>query len=669
MPSLPALERCIGRDAAVDELAAAVSREPPTYTLVVGAPGIGKSTALLAALHRPEVAARFGERRFLAPLDAATDAESAVAALAAALEIAPGPDLRERALLHLAERPAALALDDIDTAWNSINMAEVELLFTQLARVPGLSLVAAVRGFLRPRHVAWSRTVEIHPLDPAHAEEMFCSIAGEEHRGKPELPALLSQLSGIPLAIALLARSARGADLPALLTAWEARGIALLEPDGEPADRRRSWRASLELTIQSPLGAEGYNHRMLSLLGVLPDGIARSDLAAFVDGLGSSMASGVAGVRLATFAGDRVRMPAPVRAYVAAAYPPSAEDLEEAMDRYGWLAEELGPLAGHPGGADAVARLSAEAANLDAMIQRGLQRADASRWIDAAVALTRFTWFSGNTPPSLIEHALAAARRAGDARREAACLESLGSIALARSQHEEATARFEEALPLYRKLEERKHAAHCIRSLGSIALARSQHEEATARFEEALPLYREAGSVLGEANCIQHLGQVAYRRSWYAEASARYQEAKLLYRKAGSVLGEADCIEGLGDIAFQLSRYQRASERYEEAKLLYRKVGSLRGEGRCIEALGDIARRRRDEGAARDRYAEALACYQQIPDPFLIGSAHRRLAAVAAAPASREAHLEAAAASWRSIGRVDLVALIDRKLAGAGKPR
>ncbi|WP_129576884.1 MULTISPECIES: hypothetical protein [Sorangium] len=80
----------------------------------------------------------------------------------------------------------------------------------------------------------------------------------------------------------------------------------------------------------------------VSLLGVLPDGIARSDLAAFVNGLGSSMASRVAEVRLATFAGDRVRMPALVRAYVAAAFPPSTE---EAMDRYGRLAEELGPLA------------------------------------------------------------------------------------------------------------------------------------------------------------------------------------------------------------------------------------------------------------------------------------------------------------------------------------
>ena len=75
---------------------------------------------------------------------------------------------------------------------------------------------------------------------------------------------------------------------------------------------------------------------------------------------------------------------------------------------------------------------------------------------------------------------------------------------------------------MYRQAGDVRGEANCISGLGDIALARSDHDSAQARYEQALPLYRQAGDVLGEANCISGLGDIALARSDHDSARTRY---------------------------------------------------------------------------------------------------------------------------------------------------
>ncbi len=103
----------------------------------------------------------------------------------------------------------------------------------------------------------------------------------------------------------------------------------------------------------------------------------------------------------------------------------------------------------------------------------------------------QFTVFSGVGGTVLLDKALAAVIFEGDVHSQARCIERLGRIALARSDHAQARRRYEDALPLFKQVRNVLGEANCIQLLGDIALERSDHVEARQRFEGALPLYHQ----------------------------------------------------------------------------------------------------------------------------------------------------------------------------------
>ncbi|HKH43169.1 MAG TPA: tetratricopeptide repeat protein, partial [Thermoanaerobaculia bacterium] len=615
-PRLPASPRCFGREKEIGELVEALCADPTFPVPILGPGGAGKSTITLTALHHPRVAERFGKRRFFVRCDGATDRDSLVAAIARLVCPEAQPPQEPKIFLELEENPAALALDNFETPWEQ-DTAAVEELLTDLAAVPGLALVIGLRGEQRPFGPDWRESIHAGPLDPETARSVFLAFAGERFRADPDLDPLLLELDGLALAVVLLASQAEGEpDLSGLRQRWRDQRTALLHR-GLGRQKQHSLEVSLRLSVDSPRMTEG-GSRLLSLLGLLPEGVAREDLAALLPGSGAEAASVLRKVGLAFDQGPRLRVLAPIREYVQTSHPPPEEDLDRTVDHYLALAR-LGEKIGAEGGAAAADRLRAEMGNLEPMILAGLERADPIPAIRSALAYANAVRFIGTGGLTIIGCARQAARAASQEKLEADCIRKRGDVDLYRAHYEKARERYEQAQEIYQRAGEPHGEACCTARLAEIYLHRAQPASATRLYEEARTRFEELGDQHWEARCLLGLGSAAVHTSEKG-GRLRLEQARSLFRQIGDVLGEANCLQYMGQASFDSGDFERSHAEYESALHLFRRVGSLLGEANCLRSLGHISLRQGNPKAAQTLAEKALLLNQRVGS--LLGEAN-----------------------------------------------
>jgi hypothetical protein len=149
----------------------------------------------------------------------------------------------------------------------------------------------------------------------------------------------------------------------------------------------------------------------------------------------------------------------------------------------------LGEKAGGESGAEAIACLTPEAANIEVAILRRLDESAAETAIRAALGFGEFARFAGLGITTALERAANAAQTQGAIDLTAWCFYRLGDIALRRSDDDTARTHYEAARPLYQRVGDLLGEANCIRGLGDIALRRSDDDTARTHFDAALAIY------------------------------------------------------------------------------------------------------------------------------------------------------------------------------------
>jgi tetratricopeptide (TPR) repeat protein len=556
---------------------------------ITGFRGMGKTSLATAALYRPQIVRKFGDRRLLISLEAEREPRALLAAIARSLRL---PSTGEEASLlrqiQLAARagPIAAVLDDCGPIL-AADLAGAERLLRLATQIGNLSVILITDGAMPRVPVAFS--IESLPgLAPAAAREAFLAVAGDSAVDDPELTHLVDLLDGYPLAIALVAaRAASGTSLHAIAEGWEeARATPFAESGAQ--GRSSGVRAALALALKSePLSRAPLARRLLALLSVLPAGIAPYTVPRLLGKRGAvskaKAAAAVAVLRqlhlIEWRSDDRLRLPAPLR---------EAARLELSLfpgDRDRLIKFFSG--GGGKFGAD-WERLSE---NLPAILRLAIECHHDDRF-DIGMRMTAYYMSSGLGSIESFD----TITQAEQGRYLSAPITRAASHALSsRGQYDVAERLLLRALD--------SDPTGCARARGdwhleiaNMRLSRGNLETAEKHFQEARWHFDEAQVVDGQAKAVLGLAQISDREG-AEEAEATYVRALDLCRQArlenemAFISGALDSIRrNPGEARFhERIRSYRAgreerSEAYERALLALR----LQADGRLEEARQQV---------------------------------------------------------------------------------
>jgi len=603
----------IGRDATTDALAKALIQPTGTHAILVhGGPGMGKTELTKAVAGHPKVVAHFVERRWFIRLETATTAQAMKDAIIQQLGCDPKNGF-DGAIDMLSGSPALLVLDNLETPWESIaERAATERMLADLAAVQGVALLASLRGQEWMKQPKWLS----HPLLALSREDataLFAAIAGSWIREDQALDDFLTALGGLPLAIELVARRAYGrVSLAPLWAEWNRIGAELARHTDFAAGRLTSLPHSIELSLQSSR-ATPEALRLFSLLGCLPAGLSAQDLTALMADDAYAAEERLLALGLAVERPGRITLLPPIREHAARRYPPGAVGAPQWGTHFWEMTVQFGNAIGTTAIENAVQRLEAEFANIEACLREMLRRNLRYEAVSTLPGLVRLV-ITRSLDDKVIQEVAARCEQENELLDWAHCLAMLGDIARARSRYEIAENYYKRSCALYESLQYALGEANCRQGIARIALELEDVPAAQSEYEKLIPIYRRIVDKLGEANCTRALGDIAARRSDPVSARGFYDRARALYVDLDYILGQAHCVKAIGNMAFDSEDFELARAMFEDAHDLYVAVDNTSGQANCIKSIGDIALRFARIEQARASYVQAIALYRKTDD-------------------------------------------------------
>lgn len=218
-----------------------------------------------------------------------------------------------------------------------------------------------------------------------------------------------------------------------------------------------------------------------------------------------------------------------------------------------------------------------------------------------------------------VEMRLTAARKAGDRRDEAWCLNSLGYTCWKRGEKDQALRRYEQCLPLWRELGARKDEGVTLNNMGSIYWSQGKYEQALELYEQSLSIRQEVGDREGEGATLNNIGMLYRKQGDNEQALSYYEQCLPIAREVGHKILEGSTLNNIALIYGAQGKPGKAVEYYKKALAIVTELGDRKLEaedswniGLTYYDMGDLAK-------AEEYIALAVEIAEAIGHPLLEG--------------------------------------------------
>lgn len=263
------------------------------------------------------------------------------------------------------------------------------------------------------------------------------------------------------------------------------------------------------------------------------------------------------------------------------------------------------------GEAGAQAWLDAERANLVAVVVHCAGHGWPGHATSLARTLFRYLITRSHLPEAetVYTHALQAARQSGDLAAEAAALNGLGGIGVARGRPQAAAEYYRAALERYQQCGDRAGQATVSLNLGNTEHGLHNLESAASYCRQSITAFENAGNSLGAARALCCLSGVETELGSYDQAASQLDLALRIFREAGDQIYEAYALERIGALHLRGGQLSEAADCYGQSLGINRRIGNATGAAGTLNNLGEVSLRQGD-------YQQAIGYLRQAFDEF-----------------------------------------------------
>jgi tetratricopeptide (TPR) repeat protein len=622
-PSQPiAPEIFFGRDEVVSNFASLIVQNDQTRLAILGAGGIGKTSAALHILHHRDVVTRYEDRRYFVGCNAVTSAEALATLMLQIIQASSAAGENIVTVLHRALLSAPLTLlllDNFETVWDTNSTRDGVLdLLQKIGNAKTVSLMITMRGAVPPPSIVWTRFHCLPPLPPPDAKSMFLAINPtlNDGDGKDEeyLDTLLAEMDHVPLAVHLLAQISIGFSPLHMLKRWREEKTAMLRTHEAMPGKLESIEVSISISLATlDITSNPEAVQLLGILCQLPDGLRQWEERLPLIGAGLQNIHHLVHLlhktALISITGGGLKVLSPIRHFINSHHPADSEYIRS-LENYFWdlvhmyATEPVGP--GFPHAREII---EPDLGNIRSIINNALHTHPSA---DLVVIVIKVSQFLQSTIPSteLIYDVLTLVKQIESPLQEARVFQCLGDILFKQAKYTEAFETLAEARSQFLNIGSVLGAAECSQTLGDILRMQAKYTEASETLTEAREQFHNIGNVLGAAQCSQRLGRTLYMKAKYTEASETLTEARRQFVDFGDVLGAAQCSQSLGDILYMQDKDTEASETLTEARRQFLDMGDVLRAAQCLKSLGNILR-------IQAKYTEASEILTEAQGQFI----------------------------------------------------